>query len=79
MRKTLRLRFWFELCMATLTTGLLVLTLVQQDWIEVIFSVDPDNHSGSLEWLIVGVLLVVTIGLFTLAGYEWRKTRTAIG
>jgi hypothetical protein len=55
-----------------------VITLVQRDWIETVFGIDPDNHSGALEWLIIGGLLIVTITLFTLASYEWRRARIAI-
>ena len=78
MRNALRRRFWLETGMAIVTSILFVITLVQRDWIEVVFRVDPDNNNGTLEWLIVGVLLVVTITLFTLASYEWRRARTAI-
>jgi len=78
MRNTLRRRFWFETGMAIVTGVLFVITLVRNDWIEIVFRVDPDNNNGTLEWLIVGVLLVVTITLFILASYEWRRTRTAV-
>ena len=79
MRKALRGRFWLETGMAIMTTILLVITLVWQSWIEIIFNVDPDQGSGLLEWLIVGALLVVTIALFVLARYEWRKAKIAVG
>ena len=78
MRNVLRRRFWLETGMAIVTSILFVITLVQRAWIEIVFNVDPDNRSGVLEWLIVGALLVVTITLFTLASYEWRRARTAI-
>jgi hypothetical protein len=77
MRKTLRPLFWLETSMATITGILFVITLVWRDWIELFFGVDPDKSNGSLEWLIVGALLVVTLALFTLAGFEWRRARTA--
>ena len=78
MRKALRRRFWLEMSIAIVTSTLFIITLVRRDWIEVIFGVDPDNRSGSLEWLIVGVLLVVTVTLFTLAIYEWRRAWAAV-
>jgi tetrahydromethanopterin S-methyltransferase subunit E len=78
MRNALRRRFWLETAMAIVTGILFVITLVRSDWIEIVFRVDPDNNNGTLEWLIVGVLLVVTITLFILASYEWRRTRTAV-
>ncbi len=61
MRNALRRRFWLETAMAIVTGILFVITLVRNDWIEIVFRVDPDNNNGTLEWLIVGVLLVVTI------------------
>lgn len=78
MRNALRHRFWLEMVMVIVTSTLLVFTLVQRDWIEIVFGVDPDNRNGALEWLIVGALLVVTITLFTLASYEWRRARASI-
>jgi hypothetical protein len=78
MRNALRRRFWLETGMAIVTSIVFIITLVRNDWIEIVFGVDPDSHNGSLEWLIVGVLLVVTITLFALASYEWRKARAAI-
>ena len=78
MKNALRLRFWFETGMAIVTGILFVITLVQRDWIEVVFKVDPDNRSGSLEWVIVAAFLVVTITLLALASYEWRRARVTI-
>jgi uncharacterized membrane protein YedE/YeeE len=78
MRKTLRLRFWLETGLAIVTGILFVITLVWHDWIEIIFNIDPDQGSGLLEWSVVGALLIVTLILFILARYEWRRTRAAI-
>jgi len=78
MRDALRRRFWLETAMAIVTGIVFVITLVRNDWIEVVFGVDPDNNNGSREKFIVVALLVVTIALFALASYEWRKARTAI-
>ena len=75
MRSALRRRFWLEMGMAIVTSILFMITLIQRDWIEVVFGIDPDSRSGVLEWLIVGALLVVMITLFTLASYEWRRVR----
>ena len=79
MIKGIRLRFWIEVGMATLTGILAVITLIWKDWIEILFHVDPDSGNGSLEWMIVGILLVVTITLFFLARYEWRRAQTSPG
>ena len=78
MRNALRRRFWLETGIAIITGILFVITLIRNDWIEIVFRVDPDNNNGTFEWLIVGALLVVTITLFILASYEWRRTRAAI-
>jgi hypothetical protein len=78
MRNALRRRFWLETGIAIITGILFVITLIRNNWIEVVFRVDPDNNNGTFEWLIVGVLLLVTITLFILASYEWRRARAAI-
>jgi len=78
MSNALRRHFWLETGLAIVTSILFVLTWVQRDWIEFVLGVDPDQGNGTLEWLIVGALLLVTITLFTLASYEWRKARSAI-
>jgi hypothetical protein len=78
MRNALRWRFWLETCIAIVTSILFLITLVQRDWIEIVFGVDPDSRSGALEWLIVAALLAVTVTLFTLASYEWRRARAVI-
>jgi len=78
MKNVLRRRFWLETALAVVTSILLVITLVWNDWIEIVFGVDPDNNNGTFEWFIVGVLLVMTIMLFILASYEWRRYRAAI-
>jgi len=78
MRNALRRRFWLETGIAIITGILFVITLIRNDWIEIVFRVDPDNNNGTFEWLIVGALLLVTITLFILARYEWRRARAAI-
>jgi hypothetical protein len=78
MRNALRRRFWLETVMAIISGVLLVITLIRNNWIEIVFRVDPDNNNGTFEWLIVGALLLVTITLFILASYEWRRARVAI-
>ena len=78
MRNALRRRFWLETGIAIITGILFVITLIRNNWIEVVFHVDPDNNNGTFEWLIVGALLLVTITLFILASYEWRRARAAI-
>jgi hypothetical protein len=51
-----------------------VLTFAWRDWIEAIFRVDPDRHSGALEWAIVAVLLAAFATL-TVHVQVLRRTR----
>jgi hypothetical protein len=57
------------------TTGFLyVATPFRPDWIEAICGgCDPDQHSGSIEWIIVMAMLVVTLAM--LGGLPWVKDR----
>ena len=73
MRRTVRIRFWVEAALASLTAVLFVLTLISREWIEWLFGVDPDGGDGSLEWAIVGVLLLATVVLAWFARVEWRR------
>jgi hypothetical protein len=78
MKKQVQIRMWLELILGSITGILFAITLLARDWIEVVFGLDPDGGSGSLEWLIVGGLLAATITLFMLARMEWRKSRTVM-
>jgi hypothetical protein len=73
-----RLRFWVELSVAGAALVLALVTLVWRDWIEMIFGVDPDNHSGELEWFIVAGLLVVAAAMAITARFEWRRLQPAV-
>ncbi len=73
MKNSLRMRFWLEAGVGSVTAILFVVTLFWRDWIEIIFNVDPDQGNGLLEWSIVGSLLAATLILFFLARYEWRR------
>jgi hypothetical protein len=44
-------------------------------WIEFVSGYDPDRGDGSLEWLIVLGLFLVTIVMLALAAREWRQSR----
>jgi hypothetical protein len=79
MKRTLRKRFWLESLLAVAGGALAILTLVWRDWIEVFFGIDPDDHSGSLEWLIVVALLATSMISTIFALYEWRRVSDAAG
>jgi hypothetical protein len=72
-----RVRFWIESLVAGASLILGLVTLVWQDWIEGVFRVDPDNHSGAVEWLVVAGLLVVAAVVGTVARFEWRQLQLA--
>jgi hypothetical protein len=77
MKEHLRTRFWIEAGFAALSLIFAVLTLVWTDWIEIVFRVDPDHHSGSLEWAIAFGALAIAIIIGVVARAEWRHTEPA--
>ncbi len=72
---TLRARFWLEASAAALGGFMLLLTLLWRDWIEAILHVDPDAHSGRLEWLVSAGLLAVCATFTNLACAERGRQR----
>ncbi len=76
-QEAIRRRFWVESALATVTGLLAVITLFTRDWIEVVFGVDPDHGSGSLEWALIAVLVVATLVVGSLARMEWRRPQPA--
>ena len=74
----MRERFWIEAGLAVASNFLLLLTLVNSEWIEASFRVDPDGGSGSLEWLIVAALLATTVAFGLLARAERLATHRLV-
>ncbi len=72
----LRTRFWVEAILASVSAAVIVVTMFWHDWLEAL-GVDPDHHDGTVEWLIVAGLLVVTLAFAALARLEWRRTVVA--
>jgi hypothetical protein len=64
-----------ELITAGIASGLAVITIFSQEWIEAIFAVDPDGGSGVLEWRIVFGLALFAIAASTLGVRTWRTAR----
>lgn len=75
MTRTMRLRGRIEAAAAGLCGLLLLVTLIWPDWIEEVFGVDPDQHSGALEWAIVALALAATLTFSLLARGEYRRAR----
>jgi hypothetical protein len=76
VRTRLRVRFWVESVLASVTALLTGVTLVWHEWIEA-FGVDPDHGDGSWEWASVLVLAGVTVVPAVVARFEYRRTAPA--
>jgi hypothetical protein len=77
LRRRLGARFWWDSGGALLSAGLCVATLLNAEWIELVFGVDPDHGSGALEWGIVIVTAAFASLLSLLARREWRAAAQA--
>jgi hypothetical protein len=75
MKTAPRARFWLETALALLSGCLGIATLFRPDWIEALTGFEPDARSGSLEWGIVAVLLIVSVVASILARMEWRRLK----
>ena len=61
------------MALASLGSALFVLTAAWRDWIEAVFGVDPDRHSGTTELLVAAMLLSASLTAAVLARAEWRR------
>jgi hypothetical protein len=77
MKRHLTPPFWMELGLASISAFLAIVTLLWSEWIEIVFKIDPDMGSGSLERAIVGLSFVLTVAFAALAGREWRRAAMA--
>lgn len=75
MDRDLRARLWMEFGLAAASAIAAVLTLVWSDWIEIVLRVDPDQHSGSLEFGIAAALFTIAVAFVLVARREWRASR----
>jgi hypothetical protein len=77
MRSKLGASFLIEAGIAALSGCLAIITLFSRDWIEALTGWDPDQHNGSVEWLIV-VGLALACGVLAFAARaEWRRLNPA--
>ena len=72
-RVEVRRRFWVEIVAFAIAVTLAIMTLVWREWIEIIFGVDPDQGSGSLEVVITLVAAAVALLVALVARSEWRR------
>ena len=77
MRHNMRRLFWVETGLAAIAGLLALITPIFPDWIEFVSWWDPDQHDGSVEWMIAVGLLVVALVLSAAATIEWRRNPAA--
>ena len=65
-------RFWIETALASLCGFLAILTIFSRDWIEALTGYDPDQHDGSVEWMIVAALALICMLLSLAALHSGR-------
>jgi hypothetical protein len=68
-------RLSLDLLPAAAWAALAFLTLLWRDWIEIVFHVDPDGRNGSLEWLLVGMLMAACAAFLIRA---WRLSQVVL-
>lgn len=74
-----RATFWIETVVASVIALLAVVTVLWPDWIERVLGIDPDHHSGSIEWGLIVALLLGAMVFAALARREWQRTSLAGG
>jgi hypothetical protein len=72
----LKRRFNIEAVLAVISAALVILTLINHEWIEVLTGWDPDKGNGVLEWGIVVVLVAAFVAVSLRARSDWHKLRT---
>jgi len=77
MPSGLRYRFWLESIFGSITGVAAMATVFWHDWIEAVFGVGPDKASGSAEWLVVLIMLLLAVALAAGARLEWRRAQLA--
>jgi hypothetical protein len=71
-----RKRLWVECAASGIAFAVALATLAWPDWIEILFGIDPDVHSGTLEAAIALTAGVAAIIIGLVARAEWRRDKT---
>lgn len=61
MKRTSSVGVCLEAGLAAASMAIALLTLFRSDWLESAFGIDPDQHSGMIEWLFAVALLSVSL------------------
>ena len=69
-RSKVRVRLETAVALAAGILGLV--TIFWHDWIEMLTGLDPDQHNGSAEWLLVTGLLAIAVAMGLVARRHWR-------
>lgn len=77
MKRSVQIRYRFELMLSVLSGIALMLTVAVPDWIEEVLAVDPDRGSGATEWAIASGLLISTVVLTVLTRRDRRTLLNA--
>jgi hypothetical protein len=65
-------RAQLETAVALFAGMLGILTIFWHDWIEALTGWDPDQHNGTMEWIVVVGLLAVSAAIGLVARRHWR-------
>lgn len=76
--RRLRRRFWVEAALSSVTGLLFVVTLFWHHWLEV-FGFDPDHGDGTVEWVMVSGLALMSVASGVTARIEWLGMKQAAG
>ena len=77
MKATVRARFWLEAALASAGAVFAALTAFWRDWIEVMTGLDPDRHSGGLEWTVAFGFVALALVAGSAAWNERRRIAPA--
>ena len=72
-------RFRIEAAISALSAVSLVATVIDPEWIEFVFGVDPDGGSGALEWGLSPGLAALALLSAARAGGDWRRAGPVSG